>query len=93
MRIGAVLAIVAGIPFLLYWLWSPGTGEECGRLDRGQNAIWLGHGWLGDDSWFQRNSRNVNDFRSVEKVERLAQQCGLSRGAMEYMRPAFSLQI
>ncbi len=74
MRIGAVLAIVAGIPFLLYWLWSPGTGEECGRLDRGQNAIWLGHGWLGDDSWFQRNSRNVNDFRSVEKVERLAQQ-------------------
>ena len=25
--------------------------------------------------------------------ERLAQQCGLSRGAMEYMRPAFSLQI
>ena len=25
--------------------------------------------------------------------ERLAQQNGLSRGAMEYMRPAFSLQI
>jgi hypothetical protein len=54
-----------------YGLWTPGATIRDGRHDRGTNGIWLQHGWLGDDGWFQRNDRNPTLFRSDEPVRRL----------------------
>ncbi len=68
LRIALALSIVLGVPALLYLLWTPGAAGEC---NKGQNAIWLGHGWLGDDSWFRRNSRDSTPFRAPEKIAEL----------------------
>ena len=62
------------IPFLLfiaYTLWSPSTKITDGRFDLHRNAIWLQHGWLGDDAWFARNNRDKTKFRSDEKINEL----------------------
>ena len=69
LRIVVVLAIILGVPVLCYWIWQPGGSEPLPEYRN--NAIWLGHGWLGDDSWFIRNNRNKNDFRSIEKISAL----------------------
>ena len=69
LRIVVVLAIILGIPALCYWIWQPGSSEPLSEYRN--NAIWLGHGWLGNDSWFIRNNCNKNDFRSVEKISAL----------------------
>ena len=69
LRIIAALAIVLGIPSLCYLLWLPGSCEPLPAYRN--NAVWLGHGWLGDDSWFIRNKRNKDDFRKVEKIAAL----------------------
>ena len=69
LRIVALSAIVLGIPALCYWVWQPGSNDPLPEYSN--NAIWLGHGWLGDDSWFIRNNRNKEDFRSVEKISAL----------------------
>ena len=69
LRIVVVLAIILGIPALCYWIWQPGSSEPLSEYRN--NAIWLGHGWLGADSWFIRNNRNKEDFRSVEKISAL----------------------
>ncbi len=55
------LMIYAGI-FLLaagfYYAWSPGTIITDGRHDLHHNAIWMAHGYLGDDAWFTRNNKS-----------------------------------
>lgn len=71
LRIAAALAVLLGIPALLYLLWSPGAAGASGKFDLCQNAVWLGHGWLGGDGWFARNSRTPSDFRSPEKIAEL----------------------
>ena len=72
LRIVAALAIILGIPALFYWVWQPGSNAPLPEYSN--NAIWLGHGWLGDDSWFIRNNRNKDDFRSVEKISALCKR-------------------
>ena len=69
LRIVAALAVVLGIPAVAYLLWQPGSSESLPPYRN--NAIWLGHGWMGDDGWFERNNRNKDDFRSVEKISAL----------------------
>ena len=69
LRIVSALTIILGIPVFCYWVWQPGSGEPLPEYRN--NAIWLGHGWLGADSWFIRNNRNKEDFRSVEKISAL----------------------
>jgi len=64
--------IVAAALVLAYALWSPGREVADGRHDRGRNALWLQHGWLGDDAWFARNRRDPARFRSREAVAALA---------------------
>ena len=66
LRIIAALAVVAIVIVLGYWLWFPGSDAPLPEYSN--NAIWLGHGWLGDDGWFERNSRNKDDFRDVKKI-------------------------
>ena len=69
LRIVSALTIILGIPVFCYWVWQPGSNDPLPEYSN--NAIWLGHGWLGDDSWFSRNNRNKEDFRSVEKISAL----------------------
>lgn len=68
-RILSAVAIFCGIVLFAYALWQPGSSKGLPKFKN--NAIWLGHGWLGDDLWFKRNKRNFADFRSAEKIEKL----------------------
>ena len=65
LRIISTLAIVFGVLAGCYWVWRPGSNASLPVF--ADNAIWLGHGWLGDDGWFKRNNRNVSDFRDADK--------------------------
>ena len=69
LRILGALALVCGVLVGCYLIWQPGSNAPLPRLPN--NAIWLGHGWLGDDGWFQRNRRNVADFHDMEKISSL----------------------
>jgi len=60
-----------------------------GRHDLRTNGIWIQHGWLGDDSWFQRNHRDKALFRSDQKVQELADLLG-SHG-VKYVFPHLCL--
>ena len=71
-RIVTALAIVFGVLAGCYWIWRPGSSASLPVFSG--NAIWLGHGWLGDDGWFKRNNRNVADFRDVDKCTMLLQR-------------------
>ncbi len=53
-------------------LWSPGADVRDGRHDKGRHAIWIGHGWLGDDGWFEQYAKDPEEFRSVERIEAMA---------------------
>ena len=69
LRIVAALAFILGIPALGYLIWQPGS--EAPLPDFANNAIWIGHGWLGDDAWFIRNGRDPAKFRSEAKISEL----------------------
>ena len=69
LRITAVLAVIFGVPALCYLLWQPGSDAPLPKFRN--NAIWIGHGWLGDDAWFIRNKRDMTKFRSAEKISAL----------------------
>jgi hypothetical protein len=66
--------VVAG---LLAWMyWPAGLDLRDGRHDRGENAIWMQHGWLGHLDWFERNQRmdQLEKFRDPEQVRGLAER-------------------
>ena len=82
LRIIAALAVILGIPSVIYLLWQPGSGEKLPPYPN--NAIWIGHGWLGDDVWFDRNRRNKADFRRDEKISALLQRLADNRIKIVY---------
>jgi hypothetical protein len=57
-----------------YALWSPGREVTDGRHDRRHNGLWLQHGWLGDDGWFERNHKQerIPQFREPARIAELA---------------------
>lgn len=67
----ALLLIGLGIG---HWYMTPDVDHMVVEegVDRGQNAIWLQHGWLGDDRWFIENGRDKALFRSEARVGDLA---------------------
>ena len=67
-RIVAALAVILGLPAIAYLLWQPGSNTPLPEY--ANNAIWIGHGWMGDDGWFERNNRNKDNFRVVQKTFR-----------------------
>jgi len=69
LRIVAALAVILGIPALGYLFWQPGNDAPLPEF--ANNAIWIGHGWLGDDEWFIRNGRDPAKFRSEAKISEL----------------------
>jgi hypothetical protein len=72
----AALALLAVLSLGLYALWSPGLRVTDGRHDLGHNGLWLQHGWLSDDSWFQRNHKTdrIPQFRDPARIAELAQR-------------------
>lgn len=73
-----IFAAVLLLMVLGYWLWSPGTNLTDGRHDLGHNAIWMSHGYLGDDAWFARNKKSDNQLVLRDPV-RLRQTAELFR--------------
>ena len=69
LRIISALAVIIGSAAAVYLLWQPGGDAPLPPYT--DNAIWIGHGWLGDDGWFARCRRNKADFRGEEKVAAL----------------------
>jgi hypothetical protein len=65
--VGVVVSMLVG-----YHFWEPGRKVTDGRHDRGRNAIWLQHGWIGDDAWFKQNRKDRARFRNVEALRNLA---------------------
>ncbi len=66
----AFLIIVGGLGG--YSLWNPGTDLRDGRHDLGKNGIWMQHGWLGADEWFEENGRDPANFRSESAIQETA---------------------
>jgi hypothetical protein len=66
--------VVLLVVVLAYQLWSTGRSPEPGVHDRGHNGIWLQHGWIGDDLWYERyNKQSLKPtFRDREALDRLA---------------------
>lgn len=66
---GLLLALSCG-----YLLWAPGLDVRDGRHDRGRNALWLSHGWLGADEWFIRNGKTNEyaKYRDPKSLRHLA---------------------
>ena len=63
-----LLLAVLGLLYLGYQVWTPGVRVTDGRHDLGQNGLWLQHGWLGHDSWFQRYGKDKSLFRDTPKI-------------------------
>src|SRR5881396_1906160 len=75
-RVAVGVVSIIAIGFLAYSFWHPGLDVRDGRDDRGSNAIWLAHGWIGADEWFVRNNK-TNEFekyRARARVEALAEK-------------------
>lgn len=68
----AVASVGFAVLAVAYCVRSPGLEVDDGRYDRRKNGIWMQHGWLGDDSWFDRNDRDRTRFRDEGKVVQLA---------------------
>jgi len=56
-RLVAGLLVFCAAVGIAWFCWTPGLDVRDGRHDRGTNAIWMQHGWFGDDAWFERNHR------------------------------------
>jgi hypothetical protein len=67
--VGLALLVLAG-----YALWSPGREITDGRHDQRRNGIWMQHGWLSDDAWFERNHKTdrIPQFRDDARIAELA---------------------
>ena len=69
---GVCLSIVL---FFSYAVCSPGKDITDGRYDLGTNGIWIQHGWLGDDAWFEKYNKAERKahFRNEKNIQKLAQ--------------------
>ena len=80
-----LLLAVLIAPTFVYMLWSPGTHIHDGRHDLRTNGIWIQHGWLDDDSWFQRNGADKSHFRDDNRIKQLADR--LTSHGVKYVFP------
>jgi hypothetical protein len=64
-----LLVSVLALLGLGYFLWSPGLELTDGRHDVGRNGLWLQHGWMGDDGWFERFLQGLDGFRAMPWVD------------------------
>lgn len=75
-RIALLLLVAILVIGIAYTVWSPGAIVTDGRHDGGRNGIWLQHGWLGDDAWFERNHKEARlpFFRDPQNIRSLAER-------------------
>jgi hypothetical protein len=73
LRTVASLALLAIIGGAAYWWRSHGADIRGGHHDLGHNGIWLQHGWLGDNHWFEVNDKvdRIPTFRSPVSIRQL----------------------
>ena len=69
------ILLVFGLFFLSYFIWEPGAVVTDGRHDRGTNGMWIAHGWLGGDDWFQTYVKDVAAYRSENALRVLVSRC------------------
>jgi hypothetical protein len=69
--VGLLVALWCG-----YRLWTPGLDVRDGRHDRGRNALWLSHSWLGGDEWFIQNGKTNEyaKYRDPKSIRELAEK-------------------
>ena len=70
-RVFSFIGLTAALVMAGYWAWTPGMEVTDGRHDLRANGIWIGHGWLGADEWFQRNKKDPAKFRSEAAIRAL----------------------
>ncbi len=59
-----------------HWRWQPGLTVTDGRDNLNRNALWIGHGWLGADSWFKSDEpAEKARFRDAQSIAQMAQLC------------------
>ncbi len=63
--------LLAGLILIGYQIWSPGKVVVDGSHDLKRNGIWIQHGWLGDDQWFQQHKKKANRFRNAQNIMKL----------------------
>ncbi|RYG65592.1 glycoside hydrolase family 18 protein [bacterium] len=70
------IAFSIALLWVAYIFWQPGLTVRDGRDNLNQNALWIGHGWFGADSWFTENNKtNQASFRSSAGIGRLTKLC------------------
>ena len=70
------VCVVVALLFMAHWRWQPGLFLTDGRDNRDRNALWIGHGWLGADSWFDANKPDEKTrFRAPHSIDELARLC------------------
>ena len=84
-RIIALFVIFLNLAISLYTLWTPGTIITNGKHDKGQNGIWIQHGWLGHHSWFKKYKKAPSKFRDKENM--LSLQRDLQKHNIKYIYP------
>jgi len=80
-----LLVVVLGVMAITYLIWSPGERVQDGRHDLRTNGIWLQHGWLGHDEWFDEHGRDQTLFRDSARIEALYDQ--LTQHGIKYVFP------
>ncbi len=72
-RLIIALATFFLVSFLAYTLWQPGLEVRDGSHDKGRNAVWMQHGWVGDDAWFTNNNRTSKkpQFRGSAPIRKM----------------------
>ncbi|MEE9905981.1 MAG: hypothetical protein K4305_11285 [Chlorobium sp.] len=72
MRSILLLLAIPALAALAYHARSSCRSVADGRHDLRTNGIWIEHGWLGDDNWFDRNNVERSRFRNTESIRELA---------------------
>ena len=72
--LGVLALIVAAT--LLHWCWQPGLETANSADNRARNALWMNHGWLGNDAWFAPDKFDQKPrFRAASNIAQMAQTC------------------
>ena len=65
----ALLAALVAVALAASWPWLLRPTEG---LDRGHNALWISHGWMGDAAWFAENGRDPAAYELDDLTDRIA---------------------
>ncbi|PCJ54337.1 MAG: hypothetical protein COA79_22000 [Planctomycetota bacterium] len=70
-RVFTFLFIVILALFVAYLIWTPGYIDRSKTIDMKKNGLWLAHGWIGADEWFEKYKKDKNKYRTPESYNTL----------------------